>query len=143
MNINLSKLLKNETIPQIHQPSLQEQLKEYGVLQYTKYNDGGVHFNLLDCKDDVDLEAVKNIIANHSFLDGYKQDKINKINEVISKTILSKYSLEVQTSANLGIYGTDFKTQVINDIKQFIADGQIKKDAVIVAKTIEEINFIK
>jgi hypothetical protein len=81
MNINLSKLLKNEIIPVVHQPSLREQLKQYGVLQYTKYNDGGVHFNLLDCKDDADLEAVKQVILNHDAEAGELEEYNKKLIE--------------------------------------------------------------
>lgn len=91
MNINLSKLLKNETIPQIHEASLREQLKIHGTLQYTRYNDGGVHFNLLDCADNVDLEVIKQIILSHN----YNAGKLIEDNAKVIEARVKRYEAEV------------------------------------------------
>jgi len=88
MNYNLSKLLKNEVIPQIHEATLSIELKDYGTLQYTKYNDGGVHFNLLDAKEDVDLEAIKQIVLSHS----YETGKLKEDNDKVIEARIAEYN---------------------------------------------------
>jgi hypothetical protein len=137
MNINLKKLFNlDEVIPQIHQETLSQELSAFGTLQYCMFTDGGFHFNLLDAKDDLDLELIKKIIFNHNYLEGVKQEKIRQLKDEATKVILEKYPTFKQINAALGLYD-EVKTKEIKDFIKGIKDQVDSLESTINAKIKE------
>jgi hypothetical protein len=143
MNINLNKLFKGEVIPQIHQATLGDELKDYGILQYLEYQDGGTHFNLLDCKENVEIEKIKEIVLKHNHIKGKAKEKLQKLKDKASEIIYEKYPVFKQINASLGTYEATKNSKIKDYIKGIIAQVDKTEALLLACETKKDLEAIE
>lgn len=144
INYNLKKLLKDHIIPEIHQVLLSEQLKNYGTLQYIKYQDGNFKLNLLDSTGNVNIETIKQIILSHDYLKGIKHDKIKLLKQAATKLIENKYPPFKQMNVSNGLESDEYAKEMKNfiiKIKALVDEKEIEINSKRKIETLEEVNI--
>ena len=76
------------------------------------------NYVFFDTKENVEDE----VIAEATILKAKKEEdlRVSSINDYTKSIITTKYPLEKQSSANLGIYGEEYKTEMISFISNCV-----------------------
>ena len=119
---NLKKILKDEIIPKIDVDFLNEELKNYGTIQHTKYKDGGFQLSLISDTEITDFEPIKQIILNHDYLNGIKAKQIQELNQNAQEYILKTYPYHKQLNIirDAKKYKNGHKNEMVNFIDNVI-----------------------